>query len=180
MPDKGRGFSRDHEADYDPVELIDFYPGAAGLIPKRSGGKATSVLAKTQSHPERSGWLLHKLLRKGTIQHKNETIVLNQLELAMMHLKTEVNRFFPSIRCRPAVFIFRIVSRLILTPVRWAIKGAILLKYPAAILFSGSICYRNNAIPFGFNTRLISLKPATGSGTEQNTNVAITVSKVLS
>jgi hypothetical protein len=43
----------------------------------------------------------------------------------------------------------------------------------------GLMCSRSKSFPLGLQTLLSSFNPATGSGTEQKTNVANTVSKLL-
>ena len=78
--------------------------------------------------------------------------------------------------CQPTCQILLIVRRLIFAPIIRTIIGLSKSKINPKTKFSGRICSRRSSLPSGLQIRLSSCNPATGSGAEQKTNVAKTVS----
>jgi hypothetical protein len=81
--------------------------------------------------------------------------------------------------CQPAFLIFPIVRGLILAPIIRTIMGLTISNNRPNSTLPGLMCSRSKSFPLGLQTLLSSFNPATGSGTEQKTNVANTVSKIL-
>ena len=79
--------------------------------------------------------------------------------------------------CHPACRMFSIVWRLTLAPVRRTASGFKTSKTGPQRKLDGRICSSRISLPSGLQTRCSSFKPVNGSGTEQNTKVANTVSK---
>ena len=93
--------------------------------------------------------------------------------------QTEKRHFSYKIR-HPDLRMLSMVLRLMFAPINRRTTGLRKSKITLKIGLRGRICSISRSLPLSLQTRRSSLRPNIGSGTEQKTNVAKTVSKKLS